>query len=217
MDKIIKSINNNQQEIINDILYLHNNGNPIDLDVTYSKGVFYKNGVVKEPIYKTDKYPQTEDTIQAESTNLPFENEQFNCIMFDPPFMVGGKTYKENKEGSSIILKRFSIYHSYDELKDHYYNTLKELYRVLKQGGIVIMKLQNTISSGKQHMTHFFTVKSAIELGYYVQDEFILESKSKMTSFGGRWKKQQHAMKYHSYFLVLRKVKNKVNYDFNYG
>lgn len=210
--KIIKSISNSQYEIIDDILQLHNNGNGIDLDCTYSKGVFYKNGVIKEPTYKTDKYPQTEDTVLSESHCLPFEDASMNCIMFDPPFVITGKTYKNNKEGSSIIAKRFSGYENYKELKEHYSSSLLELHRLLKDGGTCIFKLQNTVSSGKQHMTHFFVMTEAIKLGFYVKDEFVLHSKSKITSFGGRWHTQQHAMKYHSYFLVLRKCKNKIDY-----
>ena len=209
----IKSLGTNQEDIINDILFLYNGGNDIELDVTYSKGQFYKNGVVNQPKYKFDLEPQTDDTVQADSTNLPLQNDSIKCTMFDPPFIITGKTYKDNKEGSSIIGKRFSGYHSFEDLKYHYYNTLKELYRVTKQNGIVIFKCQNTISSGKQHFSHFFVLKSAIELGFYPIDEFILHNKSKITSFGGRWKTQKHAMKHHSFFLVLKKTNNKVNYD----
>lgn len=212
MDIIIKSVNTSQEGIINDILRLHSINGRIDLDVTYSKGVFYKSGEVGEPTYKTDLTPQTEDTIQASSDNLPFEDDMFNTVVFDPPFVISGKTYKES-EGGCKISKRFSCYHSFDELKNHYSNTLKELHRVLKNKGIVIMKLQNTISSGKQHMTHYFVVKEAIKHGFYIKDEFVLLSKSKMTSFGGRWKTQQHAMKYHSFFIVLQKNGKKVDYE----
>lgn len=211
--KIIRSINNNQQEIINDILQLHNDGNPIDIDLTYSKGIFYKKGIVTEPKYKLDKYPQTDDTIEADSSNIPFPDNSFKCIIFDPPFVIAGKTYNKSKIGSDIISKRFSCYFSFDELKKHYYETLKEAYRTLDKNGILIFKLQNTISSGKQYMSHYFTIKSAVEVGFYVKDEFILESKSKITSFGGRWKSQKHAMKYHSYFLVFQKTSKKINYE----
>jgi len=51
-----------------------------------------------------------------------------------------------------------------------------------------------------------------MDIGFYVKDEFVLHNKSKLTSFGGKWHTQQHAMKHHSYFLVLKKVKNKVDY-----
>lgn len=83
--EIIRSIGKDQQIIINNILKLHNNNQPIDLDVTYSKGVFYKNGKVEQPKFKTDLQPQTEDTLQANSDNLPFEDNSLKCIMFDLP------------------------------------------------------------------------------------------------------------------------------------
>lgn len=212
--EIIKSVGSNQQDMINHILKLHNNGDPIDLDCTYSKGVFYKNGVVAEPKFKTDLSPQTDDTIASESSNLPFTDGQFKCIMFDPPFIIAGKTYASNKQGSSKIAKRFSAYENWDQLKDHWRDTLTELHRVLEDKGIVIMKMQNTISSGKNHFSHYMIMKHAIEtLGMYPKDEFVLNSKSKMTSFGGRWKNQLHAMKHHSYFMVFQKRKCRVDYN----
>lgn len=210
--EIIRSINYKQEEIINNILQLHNNGDDIDLDCTYSKGVFYKDGQINEPKYKSDLEPINDDIIKADSSNLPFEDNSMKCIIFDPPFIISGKTYKKSKEGSCKIAKRFSGYENYNQLKNHYYNTLKETYRLLNNNGILIMKLQNTVSSGKQHFTHYFTLKSALEIGYYPKDEFILLSKSKMTSFGGRWKTQKHAMKYHSFFLVFQKRNNNVDY-----
>ena len=106
-------------------------------------------------------------------------------------------------------------YTSYEELKEHYYNSMKEFNRVLKDKGILIMKLQNVVSSGKNRFTHYFVIKSALELGYTPIDEFICLSKSKILSFGGRWNTQRHAMKYHSYFLVFKKSQNKINYSFN--
>lgn len=209
----IRSVNDNQQQIINDILKLHNGGNSIDLDCTYSKGIFYKNGVVTEPTYKTDLTPVVEGCIESSSTDLPFEPETMQCVMFDPPFVIAGKTYKDSKEGSSRIAKRFSAYVNWDELKDHWRDTLTELHRIVKPKGIVIMKLQNTISSGKQHMSHYMIMDHAIKTGFYPKDEFVLLSKSKMTSFGGRWKNQVHAMKHHSYFMVFEKRPCRVNYD----
>jgi hypothetical protein len=209
----VRSINDNQEEIINNILSLHSPNKKIDVDVTYSKGVFYKSGVVTEPTMKFDLTPQTEDTVQADSRDLPLKDESVGTIMFDPPFVIAGETYKNNTDSnSSKIAKRFSAYKNFKELKEHYYNSLKEFYRVLKKSGIVIFKCQNTVSGGKQLFSHYFILKSALEIGLYPKDEFVLLSKSKMTSFGGRWKQQQHAMKYHSYFLVLKKEDCKVDY-----
>jgi len=208
----IKSINDNQQQILNDIIILYNNGNAFDCDPTFSKGVFYKNNIVPEPRLKFDLTPQTDDTVKASSDDLPLESSSINSIVFDPPFVISGKAWKESDEGSCKISKRFGAYYNFEELKTHYYNSLKEFYRILSNNGIVVFKYQNTVSSGKNHFTDLFVKTSAIDIGFNLVDEFILLSKSKMTSFGGRWKTQRHALKYHSYFLVLRKEKNKVDY-----
>ena len=213
--KPIQSVNREQENVINDILFLHSPNKRIDVDVTYSKGVFYKSGKVAQPTYKFDLMPQTEDTIQSDSRCLPLDDDSVETIMFDPPFIIAGESYKNNTDSnSSKIAKRFSAYKNFEELKEHYYNSLKEFHRVLKKGGIVIFKCQNTVSGGKQLFSHYFILKSALEIGFYPKDEFVLLSKSKMTSFGGRWKCQQHAMKHHSYFLVLKKENCKVNYNF---
>lgn len=210
----IRSISYSQEEIINNILALHAPHGIIDADVTYSKGVFYKSGVVRQPKLKFDLEPQTPDTIRANSGELPLVDECLDCIMFDPPFVIAGKTYKTNTDdNSSKIAKRFSAYENFEQLKEHYYKSLVEFYRVLKNKGIVIFKCQNTISGGKQLLSHHFIISTAISLGFYPKDEFVLLSKAKMTSFGGRWTKQQHAMKYHSFFLVLKKERRRVDYE----
>lgn len=72
--EIIKSVSNSQEEILKNAIQLHSKEFSVDADLTYSKGVFYKNGVVPQPKYKFDLYPQTEDTIQANSGNIPLDN-----------------------------------------------------------------------------------------------------------------------------------------------
>ena len=110
--KIISSINYDEQEIIRDILFLHAQGNYIDCDPTYSVGNFYKKGI-RQPLYKFDIDPQVEGVIKADATNLPLKSNSVNTIMFDPPFLIGGKTYKNNKDGSSIIAKRFTAFSNF--------------------------------------------------------------------------------------------------------
>jgi hypothetical protein len=134
--------------------------------------------------------------------------------MYDPPFVVAGASYKGNKEGSSIIAKRFEGYTNYKELTENYYNTLKELYRVCQKGGYVVMKCQDTVSGGKNHFTHCLIMNMAMEIGFYPRDMFVLHNKVRINSFGTKWTKQEHARKYHSYYWVFEKVKPRVKYDF---
>jgi hypothetical protein len=61
------------------------------------------------------------------------------------------------------------------------------------------------VSSGKQYLSHVEIINMAREIGFYAKDLFILEAKNRLID--PRIKKQQHARKFHSYFLVFEKKK----------
>lgn len=210
--KPIKSVYNTNDDVIKNIMKLYNI-EQFDLDCTYSSGNFWKN--LKGPKIKTDLFPKNDTIIQADSENLPFEDGSMRSIMYDPPFVIAGKSYRDNKEGSSIIAKRYEGYESYGHLTRNYYNTLKELYRITEKGGIVVFKCQDTVSGGKNHFTHCLIMNMAINIGFYPRDMFVLHNNVRINSFGTKWTKQEHARKYHSYFWVFEKVKPRVKYDYN--
>ena len=210
--KPVKSVYETNFEVITNIMSLYKIDR-FDLDCTYSKGNFWKD--LPSPVNKSDIYPVNDTVVEASSENLPYDDNSMKSIMYDPPFVIAGKSYRENKEGSSIIAKRFEGYETYPQLMNNYYNTLKELYRVCEKGGHVVMKCQDTVSGGRNHFSHVMIMNMALELGFYPRDLFILTSKMRINSFGTKWTKQEHARKYHSYFWVFEKVKPKVKYDFS--
>ena len=57
-------------------------------------------------------------------------------------------------------------------------------------------------------------MEMARQVGFYPLDLFVLLAKQRMNSFGGKWRNQEHARKYHSYFWVFRKSKCKVDYEY---
>lgn len=207
--KIIKSISYDEQEIIQNILQLHCKTG-IELDPTYSKGNFYK-GNFSEPIYKYDLYPQIEGVIKANAENLPHDNETFNAIMFDPPFLATKGKSLADGSGGNIINKRFGVYPTEKELHCFYVNALKEFYRILKKDGVLIFKCQDKVSSGKQYFSHIFIMNEAEKLGFYCKDMFILLAKNRIVA-DWQLKNQKNARKYHSYFLVLQKTNKKIQY-----
>jgi len=207
----VRSVYNSNHDVIKNIMGLYEI-EQFDLDCTYSRGLFWKN--LPPPVIKSDLTPLSDDVIAANSEDLPFENESMGSIMYDPPFVISGKLYKSNKEGSSVIAKRFEGYTTYEKLTTNYYNTLQELHRVCKPGGFVVMKNQDTVSGGKNHFTHAMVMQMAMKIGFYPKDLFILLAKMRINSFGGKWKTQQHARKYHSYFWVFEKRNPRVKYDF---
>jgi ParB family chromosome partitioning protein len=196
---MIKTTNYNQHEIIKDIISLHLDGRDIELDPTYSKGNFYKVTGINQPKYKSDLYPQDEQTIKSNANQLPFENGSIKSIMFDPPFLAG---YTKEKP-TGLIGERFHGFRYMRDVWAWYDECLVEHHRILSTKGTLIFKCQDTVSSGKQHFSHVYVMNKASELGFYVNDLFILLAKNRIV--GHNHSNQKHARKFHSYFLVLQK------------
>lgn len=205
---MVSSVSFDEKEIITNILNLHVPSKRIDLDPTYSKGVFYRG--LSEPTLKFDIAPQVEGVQQANAENLPLGRECVDSIMFDPPFLATKGPSLEKDDESNKMAKRFSAYPDEKSLHTFYVNALKEFHRVLRPNGVVIFKCQDKVSSGKQYLSHWFIIKVAQELGFYCKDLFVYVAKNRMVA---DWqKKQQHARKFHSYFLVFQKCSKYVGY-----
>jgi len=128
--------------------------------------------------------------------------------MFDPPFIAA----IPKNQPMGIISQRFGYYRNIQhELWDMYHKALTEFYRILKANGVLIFKCQDTIDSCKQYFSHVEIINYAIKLGFYPKDLFVLLAKNRLVSPSQR--KQQHARKFHSYFLVFLKQESKVKYS----
>ena len=204
--EIIKTISYDQDEILRWIIRLHC-PNGFDLDPTYSIGNFYKN--IPQPKLKFDINPQSSDVKQANCTNLPLEDNSVNSIIFDPPFIAG----IQNKSDDGVIINRFGSYKNVSkELWSMYHKALEEFKRVLKPDGVLVIKCQDTVDSCKQCLSHVEIINYAVKLGFYPKDMFILLAKNRL--IGKHHHKQQHARKFHSYFLVFVNIPSKVIYSF---
>jgi hypothetical protein len=195
---MISTIGYDQHQIIKDIITLHVPSGIIEVDPTYSKGNFYKDGI-QPPIEKYDLFPKTEDTVQCEASDLPYCDDQVSSLMFDPPFIVGHTKDKP----TGIIGERFHGFRYIKDLWEWYDLCLAEFYRVMVKKGVLIFKCQDTVSSGKQWFSHIHIINKAEELGFYTKDLFVLLAKHRIK--GHNHSNQKHARKFHSYFLVLVK------------
>lgn len=206
---IIRSISGDQEEILQWIIDLYC-PNGFEVDPTYSKGVFYK-GSIPQPTLKSDINPQYDDVLPFECTNLPYDSSSINSIIFDPPFLAssprGGKL-----EGK--ITSRFGYNECYytrvEYLWEMYRKALVEFNRILSPKGVLVFKCQDVVDTHKQFLSHVKVINMADDIGLYAKDLFVLSSESVM--IGHNQHKQQHARKFHSYFLVFVKEKSKVKY-----
>lgn len=204
---LVKSTSYDQLEIIDWISALHC-PNGFDVDLTYSKGNFYKK--LKKPRFKSDIEFRKGLSFVADSAVLPVKDESMNSIMYDPPF-VGGKPASE-ASNKGVIKDRFGFYESIEDLWKSYKATIVESYRILKENGIFVIKCQDTILSSKQYFSHVFITNEAIKVGFYPKDLFVLLARNVLIGWTNQ-KKQYHARKFHSYFLVFQKCQCKVDYQ----
>lgn len=203
---VIKSISFDEGEIIRSIQELHC-PNWFEVDPCYSVGRFYTDFGIPKPLFKFDIKPQADGVIECNANNLPFEDGTVESIMFDPPFLAGENTEGEN---TGIICSRFSQFKSIPDLWKWYDECIIEYGRILKDGGMLVFKCQDTVSSAKNYFSHCHIMNSAVRSGFYPKDMFILLAKNRI--IGGNHHEQQHARKFHCYYWVFENGKSKINY-----
>lgn len=202
---VIKSISFNQDEIIGNIIKLYAPAG-IECDPTYSKGNFYKN--ISAPVYKYDLIVQADGVVQCDCRSLPLLDASIKSTMFDPPFIIG----KIPPGKQPRMMERFGVYNNIKDLWGMYNDSLKEFYRILEPGGVLVFKCQDLSKYGRQYFSEYMVIKMAITCGYYLKDKFILLAKQRMNVPYNKTN-QIHARKHHSYFLVFIKQKSLVDYN----
>jgi hypothetical protein len=181
--------------------------------MTASELKFYgkRNGCkheIPEPKILMDVYPMRDDIIKITPfQRLPLENESVESLVCDLPFVCSPKTcpsFVDKKEGTNLIASRFSSWYPMQEGYENIYWWINECNRVLKPGGILVWKMQSSVSGGLQHLLSEFSAVCAADCGLYVQDQFFMLAKARLIS-ASKIKKQGHARKYTSTFWVFRK------------
>ena len=194
---VIKSVSDNQDEILFNILRLYVGESSFDCDLTYSVGVFYRN--LPQPSMKYDKYPQLDDVLYLEQA-YDIENGSLHSVVVDLPFIVKNS---EKDAQSSMIAQRFNCFYSVEELYQANVDMLNLAYCKLQKGGYLLMKTMDFVYGTKQYWVSNFVQDKAAATGFVLEDTFILVSKHKILS--AKIGEQRHARKFHSYFFVFKK------------
>ncbi len=199
----------NNNDLFPDVLDLYVPDGSTILDVTYGKGIFWKDVNIDARSYKLFtndcEYGLGEYSYDCRELPKPWE-DAFDTVIFDPPYLyVGGwKTMRNFGAANSKLYRNQERAEKISGVKQVdllYYNSMKEAYRVLKHKGILIIKCMDQVQSGKQVWAHMTYKEYAEILGFRSEDLFVLVRKSKPLM---RHKKQIHARKNHSYFLVFK-------------
>ena len=219
-DVVMSAYISGNADVFSQILDLHVPIGSKIADVTYGNGVFWKNvDISRYELIATDI------ANGIDCRNLPYENDSFDVLVLDPPYMEGLlRNNSLHKAGTSTYSAFRDYYSNGDEsnkdgpkwhkaVTDLYYKAGIEGFRVLKNNGIMIVKCQDEVSANRQWLTHVEIINFYEQLGFYTKDLFVVVRKNKASI--ARLIKQKHARKNHSYFLVF--VKNGKNNRKNEG
>jgi tRNA G10 N-methylase Trm11 len=174
------------------------------LDPTYGRGLWWS---LWEP-RKMTFHDLVLDGVDFRNTG--YESHQFDAIAFDPPYVsVGGRS----TTGIQEMYDRYGLWGAPTSpalLQALINDGLAEMQRLVKRRGIVFVKCQDYVSSGKLWSGTYYTEQFARSIGYDVVEKFIHVKKSggpqpkNRTRKDGTRSRQMHARHNSSMMLVLR-------------
>ena len=198
-------------EIFPQILSLHVTEGAHIADVTFGNGVFWRNvDLTKYELLKSDI------SMGVDCRALPYDDCSLDAVILDPPYMEGLYRSENAQKAGGGTHDAFRQYYSNGDeaarngakwhaaVTDLYFKAGKEAHRVLKDNGMLIVKCQDEVSANRQWLTHVEIIVEYEKYGFYAKDLFIVVRTNKPGV--SRIKKQVHARKNHSYFLVFVKI-----------
>lgn len=209
-DVVVSAYIDGNAKVFPEILSLHVPKGAIVADVTWGKGVFWKN--VPEGAYQLRA---TDIQTGTDCRNLPYEDGSIDCVVLDPPYMEGLFRKSADHLAGAGTHAAFRNHYSngsataggpkwHAAVLDLYFKAGAEAWRVLKDHGILIVKCQDEVSANRQNLTHVEIINEYEKLKFYTKDLFVVVRQNQPSV--SRLKKQVHARKNHSYFLVFVKI-----------
>lgn len=189
METILTAMTGTNADLLPQVFSLHVPEGSTVADVTYGRGVFWRN------IDKAN-YTVLESDLQTgvDFRSLPYEDDSVDALILDPPYMHGGKTVK-----ASINQCYRNENSSHESVIRLYAAGILEACRVLRKRGKLLIKCQDEIESGKQRMSHIEIINMLEIFGYQIVDLFVLVQSSIPAM---REAYQKTARKNHSYLIV---------------
>lgn len=207
---VFSAYQDTNDEVFPHVLELHVPKGSLVADVTFGKGVFWKNIPLDD--YKLQK---SDLSMGVDCRSLPYRDCMFDCVVFDPPYMhTPGGTAHQNHQNYEQYYYNNGISHStkkyHEAVLDLYFKGAREAYRILKPDGVLIIKCQDEVCANRQRLTHVEIINELTCMGFLIDDLFVVVRKNRPGV--SRVIKQVHARKNHSYFLIFRKVRQ-LNYQ----
>jgi len=173
-------------------------------DPTFGNGVFWQQ--VDRSQYTVLATDLKADGVDLRS--LPYADESLDMVVNDPPYRYTTEknTRHEDTPGHGKVDGLYNLQAAKltntKAVLDLYFAGMTEAKRVLKPGGFLVVKCQDTVQDGKNIWVHNILMDKAEELGFACRDVLIVAPPSVIKT---RWDRQRHLRKAHSYFVIFRK------------
>jgi hypothetical protein len=197
-------------------------------DLTFGVGVFWQTIDADEyTVFASDLYARPDVPAEwagrvrggVDCRNTGYPADAFGCVVLDPPYReefyrAGGRRHRvapvEGRGGyRDRIGRRYCAglpiednRGGYREMVNLYLDAGREAFRILKPGGVLVVKCQDAVASGRQRLTHVELVNAYERYGFDVADFFVLVRTDRPGVVG---KKQYNARKNHSYLMLFTK------------
>jgi len=171
----------------------------IILDITYGRGLSWKNIEEDYKLIKVDKRKFFNDVIKANLNDFLKEKEDssVDCIFFDPPYYFKEKIQRYNLQ-KGLLFNENEIFWTEDEFDKSLDNIKKEVPRILKNDGIFIIKIMDGYI-GKKHYPNAFILFNALNK--------IMESKGIFICPIKREDNDYFVRENHIYYIIFKKEK----------
>ncbi len=133
-----------------------------------------------------------------------YNDEEFDAVAFDPPYVSVGGRSTSGLNGMHAAYGMDGAPMTPQGVQDDIYDGLSECFRVVKKGGIVLVKCQSYVTSGKLWPGLFLTWGYATSvLGFQLIDHLIHISGPRPQPLGRG--PQKHARRNQSDLLILKR------------
>lgn len=171
------------------------------LDATINGGRFWRGS--KRPIIGLDNEASHGPSIVADNTAMPFGDDSFDVVVYDPPHIPNQGRDKQKDFNTRFGLGHRSPKENGYTFSHTYPPFVKEAYRVLKPEGILLCKITDYIHHHRYQWAHIDFVQAASGVGFQACDCIIKIRKGPIID--PRWKVAYHTRRQHCYWLVFRK------------
>ena len=166
-------------------------------DVTFGKGAFWRNTDMSKYTLLASDLMEGLAPLRVDFRSLSYEAESIDVLVLDPPYMHDTKPrgtnypsdhYNNNNTSHASVIRLYA-------------GGILEAARVLKKGGLILVKSQDETEASKQRFSHVELIQLLDMFGFTVIDLFVLVQTSPPIL---QIKEQKSARKNHSYMLIAR-------------